>query len=208
MDTSAPPDGAEAVAWDGGAGPTEGEWYADGDWLDHEERFEWVVTRDPDAYSEHAGTDAPVLSDAIGVVDAFDSARRGPAEEALFRGLYDHVGATGVMLGFGGSAERDDAHPSVIQLVDNPEVDDAPMASVLVDTTTVTWRSLAPGPSLCDLGDGSLHAAGLVGATLHVLYTPASLLAYDTSERVVTPVAEMASRVPGRVSRVGRPPRR
>ncbi len=196
VDTAAPPPGAEAVTWDGTPGPTAGEWYADGDWLDHEERFEWVVTRDPDAYSEHAGADVPVLSDAIGVVDAFDSARRGPAEEALFRGLYDHVGATGVMLGYGGSAVRDDAHPAVIQFVDNPEVDDPPMASMLVNTSTVTWRSLAPTPSLCDLGDGSLHAAGLVGVTLHVLYTPASLLAYNTAERVVTPVAELASGTP------------
>ncbi len=196
VDTGAAPDGAEAVTWDGSSGPTTGEWYADGDWIDHEERFAWVVSRDPDPYSEHEGTDEPVLSDAIGVVDAFDSARRAPAEEALFRGLYDHVGATGVMLGYGGSAERDAADPAVIQFVDNPEVDDAPMASMLVDTSTVTWRSLAPEASLCDLGDGSLHAAGLVGATLHVLYTPASLLAYDTSERAVTPVAEMASRLP------------
>jgi len=193
VDTGSPPDGAEAVSWDGSAGSAVGEWYADGDQPDHEERFAWAVTRAPDPWSAHAGTDAPVLADAIGVMDAFDSDLRGPAEEALFRGLYDHVGATGFLVGYGGSAQRDPSQPEAVRLIDNPAVDDAPLASILVDTSTVSWRSLAPTPSLCDLGDGSLHAAGLVGATVHILYTPASARAYDTVDHTVTPVAEAAA---------------
>lgn len=185
VDTSTPPSGAEAVAWDGFASSAAGQWYADGDYQAHEERFAWVVERDPSPYAEHEGMDRPVLGDAIGVMNAFDSDLRASAEEAMFRGLYDHIGATGFLIGYGGSAQRSSLVEDVIDLTDNPEVNDDPMATMLVDTSGVSWRSLSPEASLSDLGDGSLHSAGLVGATVHILYTPASALAYDTVARAV-----------------------
>jgi cyanophycinase len=185
VDVATPPAGAEAVAW-GGAG-TSGPvgWAADGDRVRHEERFAWVQRRDPDPWSEEPGRDLPVLDDAIGVIDAFDSDRRGPAEEALFRGLHDHIGATGFAIGYGASAERVEGQPAWIQLVDNRFVDEAPMATMLIDTTGVTWRSLSPEPALTDVGDGSLHAAGLVGVVVHVVHTPTSGLGFDTQARAV-----------------------
>lgn len=185
VDTAAPPEGAEAVAWDGLGRSESDEWYVDGDLPRHEQRFAWVEARDPDPWSESEGADTPVLADAIGMMDAFESDRRGPAEEALFRGLHDHVGASGFLVGYGGGAERDAERPDVVRLVANAAVDAPPMASIIIDTSGLSWRSLSPVPSVSDLGDGSLHAAGLVGARVHVLYTPASGLGWDTVARQV-----------------------
>jgi cyanophycinase len=183
VDEEAPPDDAEATAWDGRGTTDDATWYADGDRPRHEERFAWVQARAP--WSERPGADTPVLADAIGAMDAFSTDRRAAAEEALFRGLHDHIGATGLFLGRGASAERLDDRPDVIALVDNPAVSDPPSAALVVDTAAVRWRSLSPSPSIVDAGDGSLHAAGFVGARLHVLYTPASGLAWDTVAREV-----------------------
>lgn len=188
VDTGAPPEGAEAVAWDGLGESSAEAWSVDGDLPRHEERFAWVEARDPNPWSESEGSDAPLLADAIGMMDAFDSDRRGPAEEALFRGLYEHIGASGFLVGYGGSAERDEDQPDVVRLVANAALEDPPMASMIIDTSGVSWRSLSPEPSVSDLGDGSLHAAGLVGARLHILYTPASGLAWDTVARQVVSV--------------------
>ena len=178
--------GGAPVAWDGSAGAAEGEWYADGDWSPHEERFAVVVTRAPDAYAARAGTDVPVLADAIGIVDAHDSDRRGANEEALFRALYDHVGATGFLVGHGGSMQRTAEAPERVRFLDNPEANGAPIATIVVDTTGVTARSMSASPSVADAGDGSLHAVGLVGMRLHILYTPVGTgLVYDTVRRSV-----------------------
>lgn len=185
VDTTAPPAGAEAVAWDGRGTPASDPWYADGDLPRHERRFAWVQARGPQGWAEVPGDDPPLLADAVGVMDAFDVDRRAAAEEALFRGLYEHVGATGFLVGRGGSAQRVEGAPDVVALVDNPAADGPPMASLVVDTSAVTWRSLSPWPSLSDAGDGSLRAAGLVGAKLHVLYTPASGWGWDTVARQV-----------------------
>lgn len=185
VDTSAPPEGAEAVAWDGLGSSDAVAWYADGDLPRHEQRFAWVEARDPVPWSESEGADTPVLADAIGMMDAFDSDRRGPAEEALFRGLHDHVGASGFLVGYAGSVERVADRPDLVRLVGNEAVDDPPTASIVIDTSGLSWRSLSPEPSVSDLGDGSLRAAGLVGARVHLLYTPASGLAWDTVTRQV-----------------------
>lgn len=176
---------AETVAWDGSSGTVEGEWYADGDWLPHEERFAVVVERAPNAYATHPGTDVPVLADAVGVLDAHDADRRGANEEALFRALHDHPGHTGFLVGEGGSLQRREADPAQIAAIDNPESDTAPMATLVVDTAGVTARALSPYPSGADTGDGSLHAAALVGLRLHVLYSPVGDEVYDTVARAV-----------------------
>ncbi|MBM4369112.1 MAG: cyanophycinase [Deltaproteobacteria bacterium] len=179
------PPGAEVVAWDGSAGEADGEWYADGDWLPHEERFAVVVDRSPEPFATRAGTDLPVLSDGIGVLDAHDADRRGANEEALFRALHDHVGHTGFLVGEGGSLQRAEAEPSQVAAIDNPESDEPATATLVVDSTAVTARALAPLPSPSDTGDGSLHAATLLGLRLHVLYTPVAGESYDTVTRSV-----------------------
>lgn len=186
VDTDTPPEGATAVAWDGVALPNEGEWYADGDLLRHEERFDWVVDRDPRPYSTEPGTDTPVLRDAIGIMDAHDEDGRAAAAESMFRALADHIGATGFMVGASSSLGRDVDAPSRVRFEDNPAVEDATMATLVVDSSQATWTSLAPAVSAYDTGDGSLRAAGIVGLTLHVLAdTEKTGLAYDSEAHAI-----------------------
>ncbi|HNH50072.1 MAG TPA: hypothetical protein PKY30_23745, partial [Myxococcota bacterium] len=172
---------AEAVAWDGRSGSTEGEWLADGDRLSHEERFAVVVQAEP--YSSHAGTDLPVLADAVGVLDAHRSDRRYGASEALFRVLYDHVGYSGFLVGEGGSLERLREGEAQVAAVDNPESGAPAMAGLVVDSSGLSLRALALLPS--GAGDGSLQTAALVGLRLHVLYSPVGGQVYNTVTRSV-----------------------
>jgi hypothetical protein len=166
-----PPATASAVAWEGGAGAALGEWYADGDLVSQEERFEVVVSRNPDGFATHEGTDEPVLSDAIGLLNAHDADRRAANDESMFRALYEHIGSTGFFVGEGGTMSRSQGNPEQVEFIDNPEDNGSALATLVIDTTGATWRSLSPSVSLSDTGDGSLQAAGLVGLQLHVLYS-------------------------------------
>ncbi len=186
-DESTAPADAEAVAWDGVAAGNEGEWWAYGDLTVQEERFAWVVERSPNPYALHEGRDPPLLSDAIGILDAHYGDSRAANHEALFRALYDRVGTSGFLLAYGSLLERPDDAPSQVLFADNDYVSAEPeAASIVLDGSGVSWRSLSPVPSRYDEGDGSLHAAGLVGMRLHVLANSAQHgLAYDVEARAV-----------------------
>ena len=173
VDTTSPPDGATAVAWDGTSGPVDGGWSARGRHPGDEERFETVVMRTP--YATHAGADEPVLPDAVGLLDAFGD-DEAANDEAMFRALSDHVGATGFFVARDGVLHGD---AGVISADD----DGRPTSTVIVDTSTVSWRSWSPVASRYDLGDGSLHAAGMVGLRFSVLYTPTTGLVWDNGTR-------------------------
>jgi cyanophycinase len=176
-----PPEDAEPLAWEGPGGANAGVWYAHGDLREHEERFAWVVERDPSPFALHEGRDAPLLLDAVGIVDAHASDTRAASHEALFRALYEQPGATGFLVAYGSMLDRPADAPAQVLFEDNDAVRDAPQAAtIVVDSHSAAWRSLAPEPSMYDLGDGSLHAAGLVGLRVHVLADSAARgLAYD-----------------------------
>jgi hypothetical protein len=149
-----------------------------------EEHFGWVVERFPGTFSLRAGTTPPLLQDALGLTQAHDDDRRGANQEALFRGLYDLPGASGLLVAEGARLEA--ASPGQVTFGDDPGVPGGEGATLVIDTQAVDWRSLSPVPSLYDRGDGSLHAAGLTGMTLHVLSdTPDTGLRWDTQERAV-----------------------
>jgi cyanophycinase len=183
-----PPGDAEALAWAGPEGENAGEWYAYGDVPEHEERFAWVVERDLAPWGLHGGSDAPLLLEAVGVLDAHHSDGRAAAHEALFRALYEQPGATGFLVAWGSLLERPSPAPDRVRFADNDYVESEPQAStIVVASHTADWRALAPVPSLYDAGDGGLHAAGLSGLRLHLLADSGRTgLAYDARERVVT----------------------
>ena len=178
---------AEAVAWAGPGTVNTGEWYAYGDLPEHEDRFGWVVERDPDAYALRQGADAPLLVDAVGVLDAHASEARAAGHEALFRALYEQVGATGFLVAAGSLLERPLDAPSQVLFADNDWIDSEPQAATIVIAShAVEWRSLSPFPSTYDAGDGGLHAAGLSGLQVHILADSARLrLGYDAESRAV-----------------------
>lgn len=178
---------AETVTWDGRSGATEGAWYADGDRPAHEERFAVVVDRRPKSYATRAGSELPVLADSIGLMDAHSSDRRDANEESLFRALYDNIGYSGFLVGAGGSLERVEEGAAQVAAVRNPAGDDAAMAGLIVDSSGVTLRALAALPAGADIGDGSLHAAALVGLRLHVLFSPVGGELYNSVRRTVEP---------------------
>jgi cyanophycinase len=182
-----PPVGAVAVSWPGIGEANAGEWSAYGDLPWHEERFAWVVERAPEPYGLHPGEDAPLLLDAVAIVDAHASERRDLGHEALFRALYDHPGATGFLLAHGSRLERSALAPDQVLFEDNDEVDSQPQAATIVVVgDQVDWKGLSPTPSLYDAGDGGLHAAGLSGLTVHVLAdSTRHSLAYDARNRAL-----------------------
>ena len=122
-------------------------------------------------------------------MDSHASDYRGENQELLFRALYDLPGASGLLLGYGGSAAADAEAPTTLRFTDNAGVADPEAAALVVSAAAITARGLAPRPSPSDAGDGSLHAAALVGLTLHVLGdAEATGLGYDTARRsLVTP---------------------
>lgn len=188
VDLDWPPDGTEAVVWDGETAPANANWSIDGSVPAHEERFAVVVKRAPQSYGTYAGIDDPVLGRAIGLVDAHDSDRRGANEESVFRGLYDYPGYTGFLVGDGGGIEPVVDDLARLRFVGGSGDADSAMSTIVLDTSAVTHRGLSPSPSLSDVGDSSLHAAALVGVRLHLLYSDVGEgLEYDVVNRAAEP---------------------
>lgn len=173
------PADAEPVAWSGTSALPDGDWSISGDTTVDEERFATVVARSPDAYAVREGTEPPLLPDAVGVLNAHASERRGANDEAMFRALYDRVGSVGYLVGEGGALAVAD------NVVSAEGEGRARLATMILDTSGVTSRMLAPSPSAADVGDGSLHAAALTGVHLHVLYSPGDGRGFDPVRRTV-----------------------
>ncbi len=123
----------------------------------------------------------------MGILDAHETQVRAVVTEALFRGLHDQIGASGFMVAYGSMLDRPDEDAAQVLFLDNDWVSVQPeAASLVLDSSQVAWRSLSPQPSLYDEGDGSLHAAGLVGLRLHLLADSDSVgLVYDVEAREV-----------------------
>lgn len=164
----APPDGAEALA----AAPADAAqpaeaWSVEGRRPADAERFAWVVQGADDADGTRTGTGSPLLLDAIGLLDAHDSDLRGELDESGFRALYAHPEATVFFVGVGGTLTHDADRPELVRIGGDTV---APMSTLVVSATSASWRSLSPSPSPADGGSGTLHAAGLLGLRLHILY--------------------------------------
>lgn len=166
-----PPDGTDLTTYIGTASPPDANWKVDGNVAEHEERFDTVVKRAPQSYGTYSGFDNPVLSTAVGILDAHNPDRRAANEEGVFRALYDYPGFMGFLVGESSSIRPSAAHADRLSFVDNPNDVAAPMSVIVLDTAEITHRSLSPSVSLSDVGDGSLHAAAQVGVRLHLLYS-------------------------------------
>lgn len=168
-----PPAEAEAIApvAEGGL-PVEG-WVVSGSRRADEEFFAWVVERWPEAYALRAGTETP-LPGAFGLMDAHDSEMRGVNDEVLFRSLYEGPGWSGWLVGEDGVLSREG----------DLLVAGGTMASMVVDASAASWRSLSPVVSVEDAGDGALHPAGLTGMKLHILHTPTDARGWDPEARL------------------------
>lgn len=183
-----PPDGTDVVAWDGVPDRVSAYWGVDGNVPAHEERFGVVVKRAPQSYGTYAGIDVPVLGSAIGILDAHNSDRRGANEESAFRGLYDYPGYIGFLVGESTSILPNTSDLSRLRFVGNLGQDNPPMSVIVLDTSEITHRGLSPVASLSDTGDGSLHAAALVGVRLHLLFSEVGeQLEYDVVGRLILP---------------------
>jgi cyanophycinase len=180
LETQSPIDSkvGEAVTWDGVLDPqSSGPWAVAGDRRPQENRFGSVAERWPNAYAVREGT-APVrLENAIGLLDAHSDYLHGVDDEVAFRALYDQLGTTVFLVGATGSLSRD---KDTISL--GPNAGGA-MATMVLDASQVTARSLSPYVSIEDAGDGGLQAAGLVGVRLDILFTGTDGRVYDPALR-------------------------
>jgi cyanophycinase len=182
-----PPADAWPVAWDGSAGSNAGDWAVYGDLPGNEERFAWVVERDPEPFALREGDDPPLLLEALGVLDAHGSEERAAAHEALFRAIVERPGTSGFLVAYGGMLDRSVERPAWVRFSDNDYVSSEPQAAtIVVDSHGMDWASLAPQPSLYDKGDGSLHAGGASGLVVHVLADSVRTgLVYDVEARAL-----------------------
>jgi hypothetical protein len=174
----------EPVAWDGELDPQSTEaWAVRGDRRGDENAFGSVIERWPASYAVRDGTAAVQLENAIGLLDAHGETLAGVNDEVAFRALYDHLGTLVFLVGAEGAMARSD--DGTVRLEGNGG---AAMATMVLDASGVTARSLSPYVSIEDAGDGALHAAGLVGVRLDILFTGTDGRAYDPAlRRPITP---------------------
>ena len=167
VDTVDVPASASPVTPDDAVDPNVGAWQVRGHRPSDEERFETVAVRP--RFALRPGADPIRLNDAVGLLDAHYADTRAVSHEVLFRALHDRIGHTGMLIGYGGMALRTADAPDHISFADNDQIGSEPdLAAILVGTSSVRWRSLAPEASSYDV-DGSLHAAALVGCMVHLV---------------------------------------
>ncbi|MCK6505872.1 cyanophycinase [Myxococcota bacterium] len=180
------PDGAVDVTPTAPGASEAAAWAVDGDLRTHEERCAFVAERDPRPFTLRAGQDAPLLDGAICLTGAHESDDRATVQEAALAALAAAPGAGAFLVAFESSLERAAADGDTVRFADNPEVDGAERATIVLDGSAVEWTSASPLPSPYDLGDGSLHAVGLGPLTVHVLADSAGTgVTWDQRARAV-----------------------
>jgi len=175
------PEGAEAVSFaPGGANSSPLRIF--GDDPNGADAFAWVATHDPSPYTLTPSTASVVVRDAVGFTGAgVNDGHRGDRQETLFRALYDHPEALGVLLfdaydgAAAGALTRRSSTPD--RLFPAGE-----MATIVVDGSTMTHKGLAP-----TVNRYGVRSAALVNARLHVLAPAAEyrFLQVDTRTRRV-----------------------
>ena len=175
------PEGAEAVSFAPG-GDNSGPLRIFGDDPDGADAFAWVATHGPSPYTLTPSTASVVVRDAVGFTGAgVNDGHRGDRQETLFRALYDHPEALGVLLfdaydgAAAGALTRRSSTPD--RLFPAGE-----MATIVVDGSTMTHKGLAP-----TVNRYGVRSAALVNARLHVLAPAAEyrFLQVDTRTRRV-----------------------
>ena len=168
-DTVNRPTGALAVAYGGDSSANSSSLTVKGSRYSDEERFGRTVDYDPYPYTTAAGTSSPFVRNTVGLTDAQNSDYRGDVHESLFRALFDYPAYTGFLVATPGQLYRSSSTPDEIQFQRNSSQLAVEAATLVVDGKTVTYKSLSPYVSLHDTGNGSLRAAGLINARIHVL---------------------------------------
>ena len=157
-----------------------------GDAIADELRFEWVVSQHPDPFAVTRSDASTTIAATTGFVDAHYRDWRADTHARLFRALYEHVGVTGLLVDYGAAIRRPAAAPARLAFRANETVDTPEASTLVIDTSHVTHRSLSPDNSPYAPEGGTLHAAGLIGARLHLLAdTPTHGLVYDLDTRRV-----------------------
>lgn len=163
------PSTALPVTYPGDGAINSGALTLKGNKVSEEERFAWTVDYDPAAYKTQKGTLTPSVLETLGLVNAYDGDFTGAIHESVFRALYDHPGTTGFLVAAQGQLSRTSTEPDVLSFEKNSSQTGREAATLIVDTKGVTWKDLSPSVSSVDTGGGSLHAAALIGAKLHVM---------------------------------------
>lgn len=120
----------------------------------------------PSNYARTAGTADPYIKDSVGYTN-ITSSNRADKHETLFRLLYDEPADVGFLVYSGGTLSRDAGSADVISF-------SGAIASLVVDAATATRKGLSPYTSQWASSGGSLKAATLVNARLHIMADSAS----------------------------------
>jgi hypothetical protein len=179
--TSSLPAGVLPVVYPGPGPANQGALTIDGGKETDRAKFEFVAAYRPAAYALTHTSDATYIKGSVGMPHMGNTANRDTKDETLYRALYDQVGAVGFFMFAGGSASRTAAQPDLLSL-------NGTSGAMIVDLSTATYRGLSPRKSSWSDPSGSLHAAAVVGATLHAIgESTANAMRYDTRNHAVVP---------------------
>jgi cyanophycinase len=205
-DTLAVPAGVVPVVYSGDTPPNAGGLAIHGGTTGDEERFQKRAQYAPFAYTLQNGTATPFVRGSVGIVDAQNGQWRGSIQETLFRALYDVPSYSGFLVAYSGALTRSASLADELSFQLNAQQRRDPEAAIIVvDGKSVSFEGLSPYDSNVDTGSGTLQAAALVCATVHVLAdSPLGYGRYNTrahavvwNESLFTAVPEPPARVRG-----------
>ncbi|MCB9759241.1 MAG: cyanophycinase [Alphaproteobacteria bacterium] len=139
-------------------------WQADGGDRTHEQRFGWAASAAP--FSVDPGSDPPLLTGAIGQLNAHDRDRRALAHELLYAALGEHPGAAGLLVGAGARLEVEGA---TLRSTLDPDAEGPQPSTLILDTAGVRAVHRGATPSPYAPSSSGLFPVGLIGAQLHVI---------------------------------------
>jgi len=190
VDTVNRPATAIALPGVGEGAPNSGALQISGALLPQVEHFAQTTTHYPNPYSDMPGTATPTVLDSVGILNAENTNTRGAIQETLWRALFDHPADSGFLVPLETLISRTDSTPDTMQFGKNPAQLQPEAAAIVIDGRSARYADLSPYVSNSDIGDGSLHTAALIGATVHVLADSAGHgSGYDTRRHQVVALA-------------------
>lgn len=170
------PAGSVAVDYPGDGPGNVGALAVKGNQGDDRAAFAARPTYSPTAYALVPGSVTPAVDRSLGLVDA-QTARddangydlRGDMQAALLRALHDQPASTAFLLPRSSQLTRTAHEPNLLHFGHRAPAHEAEAATIVIDCKRCTSTSLARAVANEDTGSGSLHAAGFIGARVHVL---------------------------------------
>jgi cyanophycinase len=187
------PTGSAPVHYPGDGADNVGALTIKGDVADTEAAFSSVPTYSPNGYALVPTGVVPQIDRSIGLVDAQDAQvdgngfdLRGDKQAAVLRALYDAPEDTAFLVPHSAQLSRRAHAANAVRFGHRALAREPEAATLVLDCKACTSKSLSPRVANEDVGDGSLHSAGFIGARVHVLAeSDARGITYDSKAHAI-----------------------